>query len=88
MGSVHNLRDNTGTPPPEPPMEARIAKLEVSVDYIQRDISELKTDTRLIREEMTSLRKDMGADFRLLFWTIITVALGLSGLMAKGFGWL
>mgnify|MGYP000722284598 FL=1 len=27
-------------------------------------------------------------DFRLIFGAIITVALGLAALMAKGFGWL
>ncbi|MES2324818.1 MAG: hypothetical protein V4633_21375 [Pseudomonadota bacterium] len=62
-------------------MEARIAKLEVSVEYIQRDIGELKDDVR-------SLREDFSSDFRILFGAIISVSLGLAAMMAKGFGWL
>ena len=62
-------------------MEARVAKLEASVDYIQREISELKTEVR-------GIRSDARTDFRLLFGALIAVALGLAGLMAKGFGWL
>jgi hypothetical protein len=34
------------------------------------------------------LRRDDRTDFRLLFGAIIVVALGLAGLMAKGFHWL
>ena len=67
--------------PPNPPdngdMQARVAKLEVAVEYIQRDVAELKADVRAIRT----------TDFRLLFGAIITVALGLSALMTKGFHW-
>jgi hypothetical protein len=59
-------------------MEARIAKLEVAVEYMQRDIDELKADVCAIRT----------TDFRLLFGAIITVALGLAAVMAKGFGWI
>ena len=59
-------------------MEARVAKLETAVEYIQRDIAELKEDVRAIRT----------TDFRLTFGAIIFVALGLAGLMAKGFNWL
>jgi len=83
---------NTGGPPAPPiaasgnggdngGMEARVAKLEASVDYIQREISELKTEVR-------GIRSDARTDFRLLFGALIAVALGLAGLMAKGFGWL
>jgi len=62
-------------------MEARVAKLESTTEYIQRDIAELKVDAR-------ELRQDLKTDFRILFGAIIAVALGLAGLMAKGFGWL
>ena len=65
----------------EPPMEARIATLESHVEYIRRDIGELKTDVKEIRKEA----KD---DFRILFSALVAVALGLAGLLAKGFGWL
>jgi hypothetical protein len=66
-------------------MEARIARLEIAVEYIQRDVRELKDDVRTIRSEINSIRT---TDFRLLFGAIITVALGNAALMAKGFGWL
>lgn len=62
-------------------MEARVAKLESAVEYIQRDISEIKTDIREIKTEARS-------DFRLLFGALIFVALGLAGLLAKGFNWI
>ncbi|UUZ50277.1 hypothetical protein LP420_10180 [Massilia sp. B-10] len=62
-------------------MEARFARLEVTAEYIQRDVRELKDDVR-------TLRRDLATDFRVLFAALITVALGLSALMATGFGWL
>lgn len=69
--------DKGGGPPHDGGMEARVAKLELAVEYIQRDIAELKEDVRAIRT----------TDFRLLFGAIIFVALGLAGIMAKGFEW-
>ncbi|MCB1909969.1 MAG: hypothetical protein KDH15_21620 [Rhodocyclaceae bacterium] len=62
-------------------MEARIAKLEASVEHIQSDVSELKNEVR-------GIRADMRSDFRLLFGALIAVALGLAGLMAHGFKWI
>lgn len=62
-------------------VEARIARLESDVAHIQRDISEMKVDIREVKHDQRS-------DFRLLFGALIAVALGLAGLMAKGFGWL
>ena len=68
-------------PPGGGGMEARVAKLEASVAHIERDIGEMKTDVR-------GLRSDARTDFRLLFGALIAVALGLAGMMARGFGWL
>lgn len=62
-------------------MEARVAKLESDAEYIKRDIHEIK-------ENLKDIRSDAKTDFRMLFGAIIAVALGLAGLMAKGFGWL
>lgn len=70
-----------GSPPYDGEMEARVAKMESAVEYIQRDLGEIKLDIR-------EIKRDARFDFRLLFGAIITVALGLAGLMAKGFGWL
>jgi hypothetical protein len=62
-------------------MEARVAKVEATLEHIQRDISDIKGDVRTQRENSRS-------DFRVLFGAIITVALGLAGIMARGFHWL
>ncbi len=62
-------------------MEGRIAKLETAMEYVQRDLGEIKSDIRQIKDHART-------DFRLLFGALITVALGLAGLMAKGFHWL
>jgi hypothetical protein len=61
-------------------MEPRVAKLEAAVEHIQSDVSDIKIDIR-------ALRTDARTDFRMLFGAIIFVALGLAGLMAKGFHW-
>jgi hypothetical protein len=62
-------------------MEPRVAKLEAAVEHIQKDISEIKTDIRGLRDMQWS-------HFLILFGAIIFVALGLAGLMARGFKWL
>ncbi|WP_291442752.1 hypothetical protein [Desulfovibrio sp.] len=62
-------------------MEARIARLESDMSHVKSDISEIKADFR-------EFRKDARTDFRLTFGALIAVALGLAGLMAKGFGWI
>ena len=66
-------------------METRVAKLEVSANYIERDIKTLAEDVRAVRNDIAAIRT---TDFRILFGATIVVALGLAGIMAKGFGWL
>jgi hypothetical protein len=70
-----------GGGPYDPGMDARVAKLESDVGHIQTDIGEMKVDIR-------EIRKAIETDFRLLFGAIIAAALGLVGVMAKGFHWL
>lgn len=41
-----------------------------------------------LKTELRSLRNEARVDFRLLFGAIISVALGLAALMAKGFHWI
>ena len=79
-----------GSLPPEGGnMEARIAKLEASVSHIETAIMDIKADIRDIRNiDIRDIRNQMKIDFRVLFGSIIFIALGLAGLMAKGFGWL
>lgn len=69
-------------------LEARVAKLESSVEYIQRDTMDIKSDLKEIRTELKEQRELHHKDFRIMFGALVTVALGLAGLMAKGFGWL
>lgn len=62
-------------------MEARLAKVEAALEHVGREMADVKTDVR-------SLRDQARTDFRITFTAIIAVALGLAGLMAKGFHWL
>lgn len=68
------------TSPHNEPMESRVAKLEAAMEHVQRDLGEIKTDIR-------EIKRDARGDFRLIFGALIAVALGLAGMMAKGFGW-
>ncbi|MGQ6371272.1 hypothetical protein ACUNFC_10780 [Serratia sp. IR-2025] len=83
-----NIVSNSG-------LDSRVARMESDVSYIRRDISDIKGDMKEFRNEMKEfrgeikeIRNDMRGDFRLLFGAIITVTVGLAGIMAKGFGWL
>jgi hypothetical protein len=71
----------SGGGPHDPGMEARVAKLEAHVEHIQQDLNEIKADIR-------EMKRDARSDFRMLFGALIFVALGLAGLMAKGFHWI
>ncbi|ATU92392.1 hypothetical protein B5P45_23145 [Phyllobacterium zundukense] len=62
-------------------MEAQVAKLSADMENIKIAVTDIKIDIR-------ELRRDAKMDFRLLFGALIVVALGLAGLMAKGFHWL
>ena len=62
-------------------VDVRPAVLEQIAKYTKDVLAEIKKDLK-------SIRADQRADFRLLFGCIITVALGLAGLMAHGFHWL
>jgi|SRR5947209_2741299 hypothetical protein len=70
-----------GSGPHDPGMEARVAKVEAAVEHIQ-------VDTRDIKMDLREIRQDARTDFRLQFGALIAVALGLAGLMAKGFHWI
>lgn len=72
-GLSASLFDRTG-------LGALDGKIEASTVHNSETISEIKNDIREIKH-------DARTDFRLLFAALITVALGLAGLMAKGFEW-
>ena len=89
---LQRVADNTDYPPRSsggggPTLEARVAKLEATIEHVQRDVAEIKVILRGHDGKFDGLRDRMERDFRLLFGVIITVALGLAGLMAKGFHW-
>jgi hypothetical protein len=69
-------------------VEARVARLEASVEHIERDIGEIKADARSMRQTLERLHDRMDNDFRITWAGLIGSTLGLAGLMAKGFGWL
>lgn len=76
-------------PPPEPPdMETRVTRLESAIEHVHTDLRDIKQDVRDLRGEMNGMRGDARVDFRLLFGALITIAIGLAGLMARGFGWI
>ena len=84
MNNIYPLRPGRGNETfngGEPPMEARLAKLEASMEHVQRDVSDIKVDIRRVNDAIDS-------NFKLTFGGLIFVALGLAGIMARGFGWL
>lgn len=86
---LQRVADNADRPPPSsggggPTLEARVAKLEATVEHVQRDAADIKVELRDMRKDIVGIRT---TDFRLLFGAIITVALGLAAVMAKGFHW-
>lgn len=62
-------------------MEARIAKLEALAESTDKRLSNIEIDIR-------DMRKEASAGQKQFFLALVFVALGLAGLMAKGFGWL
>jgi hypothetical protein len=66
-----------GEPPHHDGMEARVAKLEATVEHIQRDIADIKIDMR-------DIRKLIHSNF---IWMLGGFATMLA-VMAHGFHWL
>ena len=60
-------------------------ELNAKIDTID---AELRSEMRAIRSDIEDIKAVHHADFRLLFGAIIAVALGMAGLMAKGFSWI
>ncbi len=78
---LQSRRNGGGNPPGDGQLEARVAKLESDTSFIRTDMAEMKKDVR-------DLRSEARTDFRILFGALIAAALGLAGLMSRGFGWL
>jgi hypothetical protein len=92
-----------GSGPHDPNMEARVAVLEQIAKQtsetlvgIRTDLASIKSDLKTdlgsakteVRTGLEAARDRHDRDFRLTFSVIIMAALGLAGLMAKGFKWL
>ena len=84
FASARGRVTTAGSPPYDGDMETRVAKLEATVEHVQRDVADIKVELRDMRKDIVGIRT---TDFRLLFGAIITVALGLAAVMAKGFHW-
>lgn len=52
--------DNQGGPPHDGDMEARVAKLEVAVEYIQRDVAEMRASLDMLRDSTSLVQADVG----------------------------
>lgn len=69
-------------------MEARVSIVETHIDHIREDITVIRGDIKELRHDIGELRKT-GLWLFIITWSgIIGCALGLAGMMAKGFGWL
>ncbi len=64
-----------------PDLPERVAVLETHVEHINTNIG-------IIQQDIRNIRGDMKTDFRLTWAGLFFVALGLAGLMAKGFKWI
>ena len=71
-----------------------VAELKKDMREVKIDVAVLKTDVAHLKQDMSEVKTDLSGlrvqherDFRILFGAIIFVALGMSAMMAKGFGW-
>jgi uncharacterized protein YlxW (UPF0749 family) len=82
--------------------QERIARLEATVEHIQKDVGELKTDVRAIKDSLYALRLEMKESLAAIdrrfekldisraldkvWW--LTIAAGILSAMARGFKWI
>lgn len=59
--------------------------VETRLSELRGDIQGLRTE---VAGEFRAVRDRQERDFRLLFGVVVTVALGLAGLLAHGFKWI
>ena len=81
-----------GSPSPEKPVEARIARLESDVAHLRSDVADIKVDVRALRERMDTRMDRLESKFDSKFAWLLSVGVaataGILGAMARGFGWL
>ena len=93
MDGANNLAGGGGSPH-DPGMEARVAVLEEIASATKQATADLRTEARetnrridALRDTVVALRDAGEVNFRIMFGALITTALGLAALMAKGFHW-
>ncbi|MBX5462362.1 MAG: hypothetical protein IRZ28_14885 [Steroidobacteraceae bacterium] len=76
-------------------METRIDRLESYFASLARDVGRIESDVGHLRARLAGVESDVKQlvqrqerDFRVLFGALMTVAVGLATLLAKGFGWI
>ncbi|MDB6009249.1 MAG: hypothetical protein JWL65_1499 [Gammaproteobacteria bacterium] len=68
-------------------VESDVAGIKVDVAVLTADVSYIKGNVSDLRQDVADLRGHQERDFRVLFGSLIFVALSLAGLIAKAFGW-
>lgn len=80
-----------GQPPHDPDMEPRVAVLEQIAKSTEATLNRIEARLGTIETKFDGkfdkVAERHDRDFRITFGAIIAVALGLAGLMAKGFHW-
>ncbi|MEO7493942.1 MAG: hypothetical protein ABIT83_08370 [Massilia sp.] len=66
-------------------IDIQLARAEVYSETTRGDIRKLQDDHRDLGKALQAIRT---VDFRLMYGTMFGLAVGMTGLMAKGFGWL
>jgi hypothetical protein len=66
-------------------MEARVAILETHVEYIRRDIGELKADVSEIRRDLGGMKDDFKSDVESVKVQLATLTERVNHLPSKGF---
>ena len=69
-------------------VERRLGAVESKLAELAERVARLETGIEYLYSELKNVSQRQVTDFRLMFGSLITVAIGLSGMMAKGFGWL
>lgn len=80
-------------------LEVTVDHIQDNLREVRTDMRDLRTDMRDLRSELRHFQTEVRADFRivrdqarldfrLLFGALISVAIGMAAMMAKGFRWL
>jgi len=80
-------------------LESRVARIESDVAHLCTQVADIKTDLRSLRDKLDGLTDTMNKEFASLresiaaakvwgFGLALTIAAGLLGTLARGFGWI